>query len=154
VKFGTYTLIDNSPDRSGEQLTTYERFQHVVRQAQWAEELGFDAYGVGERHAQRFISSSPPVILAYIAAATTRIRLLTTSTGSGTGTGRSTNCSAGYCARQAFPGPAPTGLSWWLRRRRAEKWSVRRLGTGMLLWLEEGPVRSVHLDFTSGRRTV
>jgi hypothetical protein len=30
VKFCTYTLIDNSPDPiSGEQLTTYERFQHV-----------------------------------------------------------------------------------------------------------------------------
>ncbi|TCN40547.1 luciferase-like monooxygenase [Kribbella orskensis] len=81
MKFCTYTLIDNSPDPiSGRQLTTYERFQHVVRQAQWAEELGFDGYGVGERHAQRFISSSPPVVLAYIAAATTRIRLLTTVT--------------------------------------------------------------------------
>ena len=57
-----------------------QRFQHVVRQAQWAEELGFDAYGVGERHAQRFISSSPPVVLSYIAAATSQIRLLTTVT--------------------------------------------------------------------------
>jgi len=81
VKFCTYTLIDNSPDPiSGVQLTTYERFQHVVRQAQWAEELGFDGYGVGERHAQRFISSSPPVVLSYLAASTSRIRLLTTVT--------------------------------------------------------------------------
>jgi len=81
VKFCTYTLIDNSPDPiSGEQLTTYQRFQHVVRQAQWAEELGFDGYGVGERHAQRFISSSPPVVLSYLAAVTSRIRLLTTVT--------------------------------------------------------------------------
>ncbi|MGC4937845.1 LLM class flavin-dependent oxidoreductase [Kribbella sp. DT2] len=81
MKFCTYTLIDNSPDPvTGRQLTTYERFQHVVQQAQWAEELGFDGYGVGERHAQLFISSSPPVVLAYIAAATSRIRLLTTVT--------------------------------------------------------------------------
>jgi alkanesulfonate monooxygenase SsuD/methylene tetrahydromethanopterin reductase-like flavin-dependent oxidoreductase (luciferase family) len=81
VKFCTYTLIDNSPDPiSGVQLTPYERFQHVVRQAQWAEGLGFDGYGVGERHAQRFISSSPPVVLSYIAAVTSRIRLLTTVT--------------------------------------------------------------------------
>ncbi len=81
MKFCTYTLIDNSPDPiSGVQLTSYQRFQHVVRQAQWAEELGFDAYGVGERHAQRFISSSPPVVLSYIAAVTSRIRLLTTVT--------------------------------------------------------------------------
>jgi len=81
MKFCTYTLIDNGPDPiTGEQLSPYQRFQHVVRQAQWAEELGFDAYGVGERHAQRFISSSPPVVLSYIAAATSRIRLLTTVT--------------------------------------------------------------------------
>jgi alkanesulfonate monooxygenase SsuD/methylene tetrahydromethanopterin reductase-like flavin-dependent oxidoreductase (luciferase family) len=81
VKFCTFTLIDNSPDPiTGAQLSPYQRFQHVVRQAQWAEELGFDAYGVGERHAQRFISSSPPVVLSYVAAATSQIRLLTTVT--------------------------------------------------------------------------
>ena len=81
MRFCTYTLIDNSPDPiSGVQLTPSERFRRVVQQAQWAEELGFDAYGVGERHAQRFISSSPPVVLSYIAALTSRIRLLTTVT--------------------------------------------------------------------------
>jgi alkanesulfonate monooxygenase SsuD/methylene tetrahydromethanopterin reductase-like flavin-dependent oxidoreductase (luciferase family) len=81
MKFCTYTLIDNSPNPiTGESLTAAERFAAVVAQAQWAEELGFDGFGVGERHAQRFISSSPPVVLAYIAAATSRIRLLTTVT--------------------------------------------------------------------------
>jgi len=81
MKFCTFTLIDNSPNPiSGESLTAAERFAAVLQQAQWAEELGFDGFGVGERHAQRFISSSPPVVLAYIAAATSRIRLLTTVT--------------------------------------------------------------------------
>lgn len=81
MKFCTYTLVDNSPDPiTGVRLTTAERLQSVVRQAQWAEDLGFDGFGVGERHAQRFLSSSPPVILAYIAAATSRIRLITTVT--------------------------------------------------------------------------
>ncbi len=81
MKFCTYTLIDNSPDPiSGEKLSTAERFAAVARQAQWAEELGFDGFGIGERHAQRFISSSPPIVLAYIAGLTTRIRLITTVT--------------------------------------------------------------------------
>ncbi len=81
MRFCTYTLLDNSPDpTTGEQQSTHQRLQHVVRQAQWAEELGFDGFGVGERHAQRFISSSPPVVLAYLAASTHRIRLLTTVT--------------------------------------------------------------------------
>ena len=71
MKFCTFTLIDNSPDPiSGEKLSTAERFAAVARQAQWAEELGFDGFGIGERHAQRFISSSPPIVLAYIAGLT------------------------------------------------------------------------------------
>ena len=81
MKFCTYTLVDNSLDPiTGVQLSSAQRLQAVVRQAQWAEDLGFDGFGVGERHAQRFLSSSPPVILAYIAAATKTIRLITTVT--------------------------------------------------------------------------
>ncbi|GIH20160.1 LLM class flavin-dependent oxidoreductase [Rugosimonospora africana] len=45
-----------------------------------AEELGFDGFGVGERHERPFISSSPPVVLSHIAALTHRIRLFTAVT--------------------------------------------------------------------------
>jgi alkanesulfonate monooxygenase SsuD/methylene tetrahydromethanopterin reductase-like flavin-dependent oxidoreductase (luciferase family) len=45
-----------------------------------AEELGFDGYGVGERHERPFISSSPPVVLSHIAARTSAIRLFTAVT--------------------------------------------------------------------------
>ena len=45
-----------------------------------AEELGFDGYGVGERHERPFLSSSPPVMLSHIAARTSTIRLFTTVT--------------------------------------------------------------------------
>jgi alkanesulfonate monooxygenase SsuD/methylene tetrahydromethanopterin reductase-like flavin-dependent oxidoreductase (luciferase family) len=45
-----------------------------------AEELGFDGYGVGERHERPFISSSPPVVLSHIAALTSKIRLFTAVT--------------------------------------------------------------------------
>lgn len=81
MRLATYTLVDNSPDPvTGAQTSPRERFAHVVARARWAEELGFDAYGVGERHAQRFLSSSPPVLLSHIAAHTDRIRLMTTVT--------------------------------------------------------------------------
>lgn len=81
MRLVTYTLVDNSADPvTGAALTPQQRFERVVDQARWAETLGLDAYGVGERHAQRFISSSPPVLLSYIAAHTKRIRLLTTVT--------------------------------------------------------------------------
>jgi alkanesulfonate monooxygenase SsuD/methylene tetrahydromethanopterin reductase-like flavin-dependent oxidoreductase (luciferase family) len=32
--------------------------------------LGFDGFGVAERHPQRFVSASPPVVLAHIAGRT------------------------------------------------------------------------------------
>ncbi|MFT4234632.1 MAG: LLM class flavin-dependent oxidoreductase [Microbacterium sp.] len=81
MKFLASTLIDNSPDPiTGVQKSATERLDQVVANAVFAEEYGFDAYGVGERHAQRFLSSSPPVILAAIAQATGRIRLVTTVT--------------------------------------------------------------------------
>ena len=41
------------------------------------EELGFDGFGVGERHHTPFISTAPPVVLSHIAALTSKIRLFT-----------------------------------------------------------------------------
>jgi len=81
MRFATYTLLDTSPDPvTGVARTQTQAFEHVAHQAEWAEQLGFDAFGVGERHAQRFVSSSPPVVLAHLAARTSRIRLMTTVT--------------------------------------------------------------------------
>lgn len=81
MRFCTYTLLDTSPDPvTGRTRTTSQALSHAVEQAVWAEELGFDAFGVGERHAQRFVSSSPAVVLSHVAARTSRIRLMTTVT--------------------------------------------------------------------------
>lgn len=81
MKFVLSSLVMNLPNAvTGEVLTVQQTFQNVVKQAMLAEELGFDAYGVGERHGAPFLSSSPPVILSAIAASTSRIRLLTTVT--------------------------------------------------------------------------
>ncbi|MFD0168124.1 LLM class flavin-dependent oxidoreductase [Streptomyces decoyicus] len=81
MRFGVMTLIDNVPDAlSGRLLTPHDRLQEVVELAVLAEELGFDAFGVGERHGAPFLSSSPPAMLGAIAARTHRIRLFTTVT--------------------------------------------------------------------------
>src|SRR5205823_11511963 len=75
------TLITHVPDPiTGIQKSTTERFRHVVENALLAEELGFDGFGVGERHERPFISSSPPVVLSHIAARTSAIRLFTAVT--------------------------------------------------------------------------
>jgi alkanesulfonate monooxygenase SsuD/methylene tetrahydromethanopterin reductase-like flavin-dependent oxidoreductase (luciferase family) len=81
MKFLLISLISHLPDPvTGRLKTTTERFREVVDNAVLAEELGFDGYGVGERHERPFISSSPPVVLSHIAARTDRIRLFTAVT--------------------------------------------------------------------------
>ena len=79
MKFLAITMIPNSPDPvTGIQPSPTERLTSVVDNAVVAEELGYDGYGVGERHERPFISSSPQVILSNIAARTSVIRLFTT----------------------------------------------------------------------------
>jgi alkanesulfonate monooxygenase SsuD/methylene tetrahydromethanopterin reductase-like flavin-dependent oxidoreductase (luciferase family) len=81
VKFIAITLIVHAPDPvTGVQVSTSERFRQVVDAALLAEELGFDGFGVGERHERPFISSSPTVVLSHIAALTARIKLFTAVT--------------------------------------------------------------------------
>lgn len=81
MKFITITLIVHAPDPlTGVQKSTHDRFQEVIDNALLAEELGFDGFGVGERHERPFISSSPTVVLSHVAALTSRIRLFTAVT--------------------------------------------------------------------------
>ena len=81
MKFISITLIVHAPDPvTGVQPSTHERFRQVVDSALLAEELGFDGFGVGERHERPFISSSPTVVLSHVAALTRRIRLFTAVT--------------------------------------------------------------------------
>nr|WP_230420129.1 LLM class flavin-dependent oxidoreductase [Catenulispora pinistramenti] len=81
MKFLSISLIVHAPDpTTGVQPPTNERFRQVVDAAVLAEELGFDGFGVGERHERPFISSSPTVVLSHIAAKTSRIKLFTAVT--------------------------------------------------------------------------
>jgi alkanesulfonate monooxygenase SsuD/methylene tetrahydromethanopterin reductase-like flavin-dependent oxidoreductase (luciferase family) len=81
MRFLTITLIVAAPDPvTGRQPSTTDRFREVIDSALLAEELGFDGFGVGERHERPFISSAPPVVLSHIAALTSRIRLFTAVT--------------------------------------------------------------------------
>ncbi|UOE76111.1 LLM class flavin-dependent oxidoreductase [Parageobacillus thermoglucosidasius] len=79
MKFIVFNLLHNIPNPlTGEMLTAQQVFQHALDQAVLVEKLGFDGYGIGERHGEPFFSSSPAVVLAAIAARTSKIRLLTT----------------------------------------------------------------------------
>lgn len=52
-----------------------ERMAHLLEEAELAEAVGLDVYGVGEHHRPDFIASAPAVVLAAAAARTERIRL-------------------------------------------------------------------------------
>ena len=52
-----------------------ERLQNLVKQIEYADQVGLDVFGVGEHHRREFLDSAPAIILAAAAARTKRIRL-------------------------------------------------------------------------------
>src|SRR3954462_11747816 len=52
-----------------------ERLRQLLEEAELAEQLGLDVFGVGEHHRPDFAVSSPAVVLGAIAARTEKIRL-------------------------------------------------------------------------------
>ncbi|MGW4065764.1 LLM class flavin-dependent oxidoreductase [Amycolatopsis sp. NPDC004747] len=62
---------------TGRRIRTDERFAQALTSARYAEEFGFDAVALGERHAGQFLSSGVTVLLGAIAATTSRVRIQT-----------------------------------------------------------------------------
>ncbi|WP_158263039.1 LLM class flavin-dependent oxidoreductase [Amycolatopsis sp. CA-128772] len=62
---------------TGRRVRTDERFAQALTSARHAEEFGFDAVALGERHAGPFLSSGVTVLLGAIAATTGRVRIQT-----------------------------------------------------------------------------
>ncbi|MEE4300399.1 MAG: LLM class flavin-dependent oxidoreductase [Pseudomonadales bacterium] len=78
MQFGVLTLGDWMAGPDGDDRPTRaERFARIVRLAERAEALGFDAFHVGEHHLCDYIVSSPQMLLAAISQRTERIRLST-----------------------------------------------------------------------------
>jgi probable LLM family oxidoreductase len=76
MELGLYTFAETTPDASGQATTPPpKRMRELVEEAELAEQVGLDVFGVGEHHRPDFIVSSPAVVLAAIAAMTSRIRL-------------------------------------------------------------------------------
>jgi len=81
MKFVIMNLLHNIPNIvTGETRSTQQVYDELIEQVLFAEKLGIDGYGVGERHGSPFLSSSPTVLLGALAAKTSKIRLLTTVT--------------------------------------------------------------------------
>ncbi|MEU6721048.1 LLM class flavin-dependent oxidoreductase [Nonomuraea sp. NPDC046802] len=78
MKFLASTLLSNDPALSLSGESEHDRLRATVELAVWAERVGYDGFGVGERHNPAFLSPSPAVLLSHIAARTSTIRLFTT----------------------------------------------------------------------------
>ena len=70
MEIGVFTFADTRESESTEQ-----RLRELVEEAELADEVGLDVFGIGEHHRPDFTVSTPAVVLAAVAARTTRIRL-------------------------------------------------------------------------------
>jgi probable LLM family oxidoreductase len=75
IELGVDTFGDVSVGADGRLLTHAETLRHVVAEGVLADQVGLDFFGVGEHHRPDFSIAAPEVVLAAIAARTTRIRL-------------------------------------------------------------------------------
>jgi len=62
-------------DDSSRAVDASVRLRHLVEQIEHADQVGLDAFGIGEHHRREFLDSAPAVILGAAAARTQRIRL-------------------------------------------------------------------------------
>jgi probable LLM family oxidoreductase len=70
MELGLVTFADLYPAVSPEQ-----RMRNLLEEAQLADELGLEVFGLGEHHRPDYLVSSPTTVLAAIAATTRQIRL-------------------------------------------------------------------------------
>ncbi|MET8153240.1 LLM class flavin-dependent oxidoreductase [Actinoplanes sp. NPDC049668] len=80
VEFGLDTFGDVTAGPDGTPLPYAQVIRDVVEQAVLADEVGVDAFGIGEHHRDDYAVSAPEIVLAAIAARTRRIRLGTAVT--------------------------------------------------------------------------
>lgn len=73
MKFGIFVFGDNHPEL-GRSIQAY--YEEVMTMAEWAEELGFDSFWLGEHHLYWYGTCvSPPMIIAALGQRTKKLRL-------------------------------------------------------------------------------
>lgn len=80
VEFGLDTFGDVTVDERGERLPQDQVLRNVAAEGVLADQVGLDAFNIGEHHRVEFAVSSPETVLAAIAPQTGHIRLGTAVT--------------------------------------------------------------------------
>jgi len=73
--FGLDTFGDRNSDAAGQPLSHAQTIRNVADEGTFAEQAGVDFFGIGEHHTDAFPMPAADVVLAAIAARTSRIRL-------------------------------------------------------------------------------
>ncbi len=75
-ELGMYSFVENTPDAiTGSKVSAEQRIKDLLEEIELADQVGLDAYGIGEHHREEYVSSAPAVILAAAASRTKNIRL-------------------------------------------------------------------------------
>ncbi len=76
MELGITTFAETIFDGSGKQTISHgDRLKQVIEEAELADSVGLEVYGIGEHHRPDFAASAPSIVLAAVAARTERIRL-------------------------------------------------------------------------------
>jgi probable LLM family oxidoreductase len=75
MQIGIDSFAADFLDQSGLPITASQRLRELVEEIEHADQVGLDAFGIGEHHRREFLDSAPTVILGAAAARTSRIRL-------------------------------------------------------------------------------
>jgi probable LLM family oxidoreductase len=79
-EIGIFTFGELTRDAVGRPIPAERRLRDLIEWATVADEAGLDVFGVGEHHREDFAVSSPQLVLAAVAAKTTRVRLTSSVT--------------------------------------------------------------------------
>lgn len=75
VRFGLDTFGDVTLDDGGSAQSAAQTIRDIVEQGTLADEVGVDAFGIGEHHRPDYAVSAPDVVLAGLATRTQRVSL-------------------------------------------------------------------------------
>jgi alkanesulfonate monooxygenase SsuD/methylene tetrahydromethanopterin reductase-like flavin-dependent oxidoreductase (luciferase family) len=71
MELGVHTFADQLPDMSsGKVMVTHQRIKDLLKEAQLADQLGLDVFGVREHHRADYAVSSPAVVPGAAASMT------------------------------------------------------------------------------------
>ena len=76
MEIGIYTFVEYPPGfAAGQPAGAAQRLRELMEEAELADQVGLDVFGVGEHHRPDYVVSAPAVVLAAAAERTKRIRL-------------------------------------------------------------------------------